>query len=275
MVSGLQSWWTKITRGPDILRFWLAFLLNVTVGALYFAFLTPGLYLSEVVGRGWVTAFTVFFFFVWVHSLTMHLVVSQSDPGFIPKRDFVQEPLVLFRIVEVRGHEEKMKWCSTCHIWRPLRCSHCRSCDQCVHRFDHHCPFVGNCIGLQNYRTFIIFLFDACLASTFATIIPIFFLARVSSGYDGFSSAFSHFGVWMTGSIILSILSGFSFLNLSFLFLYHISLISCAKTTSEGQTNIFDTTSFSRGCLHNFFDILCGPHYPIFSKSVNNGEDVV
>ncbi|TYZ64937.1 hypothetical protein PybrP1_000610 [[Pythium] brassicae (nom. inval.)] len=48
--------------------------------------------------------------------------------------------------------------CHSCHVQRPLRSKHCRVCRTCVHQFDHHCPFVDNCVGRNNHVYFMAFL---------------------------------------------------------------------------------------------------------------------
>lgn len=54
-----------------------------------------------------------------------------------------------------------LRFCHTCNILRPPLCSHCRRCDNCVFDFDHHCYWVGNCIGQRNHKAFVVFLLTA------------------------------------------------------------------------------------------------------------------
>jgi ribosomal protein L40E len=47
------------------------------------------------------------------------------------------------REVVVRGHTLELKFCVTCNMHRPLRASHCRECNRCVLKWDHHCTRFG------------------------------------------------------------------------------------------------------------------------------------
>ena len=49
-------------------------------------------------------------------------------------------------------------YCHSCRAPKPLRSKHCRTCDRCVAEFDHHCPWLGACIGLHNRGCFYVFV---------------------------------------------------------------------------------------------------------------------
>lgn len=49
------------------------------------------------------------------------------------------------------------KKCKVCDVVRPARAYHCFICDTCTLMKDHHQPFINNCVGLENYRYFLLF----------------------------------------------------------------------------------------------------------------------
>ena len=49
--------------------------------------------------------------------------------------------------VLVNGHRVQVRYNDTCHFYQPPRAHHCSVNDNCIERFDHHCPWVGTTIG--------------------------------------------------------------------------------------------------------------------------------
>lgn len=58
----------------------------------------------------------------------------------------------------VSSHNTNIRFCSECLIYRPPRSAHCYECNVCVEKIDHHCPWIGMCIGKRNYRLYISYI---------------------------------------------------------------------------------------------------------------------
>ena len=48
--------------------------------------------------------------------------------------------------------------CSECDSVKPVKTRHCSVCNRCVFHVDHHSPWINNCVGLENYRFYLLLI---------------------------------------------------------------------------------------------------------------------
>ena len=136
-----------------------------------------------------------------------------------------------------KGVYKITKLCLTCNIARPFRSSHCSDCDNCTLRFDHHCPWIGGCVGKRNYIYFFLFLIILNIKNIF---LMVFAIIHICMTYVKTKDEEKTTKAWVSKKLDSIIPSLFTIIFLTVimifttgLILYHISLILYNRTTKE------------------------------------------
>ena len=159
------------------------------------------------------------------------------DPGIMKRNEncFGCHELPI-KIVH-KGVYTNTKICLTCNIARPFRSTHCSDCDNCTLRFDHHCPWIGGCVGKRNYIYFFIFLVLLNIKNIYLLIFSIIHIIKT---YINTTKEEKKIEFWIANKLLSVIPSLFTiiFIGITMLFttgllIYHISLIISNTTTKE------------------------------------------
>ncbi|XP_044468452.1 probable protein S-acyltransferase 4 isoform X2 [Mangifera indica] len=168
----------------------------------------------------------------WINDRTPHLTLPRTKD------------------VTVNGHTVKVKYCDTCLLYRPPRASHCSICNNCVQRFDHHCPWVGQCIGIRNYRFFFMFISTSTILCVYVFVCS---WVTILDHHKNILKA-------MKREILLDFLIAYCFVAVWFvggLSVFHFYLICTNQTTYENFRFRYDKKEnpYHLGIARNLKDV--------------------
>ena len=92
----------------------------------------------------------VLYLIVYGFSLGMYLVMFFKNPGIIPQKRNAN--------LEMDVEAKRNYSCLKCLSLKNQNAYHCEDCDVCIEEYDHHCVWVGKCVGKGNLIAFYVFV---------------------------------------------------------------------------------------------------------------------
>ncbi|KAL7421875.1 Eukaryotic peptide chain release factor GTP-binding subunit [Cryptotrichosporon argae] len=192
--------------------------------------------------------------FVYLFGITVSSMLAAAfrDPGIIP-RDLDTDPPYSQveswweadpREVRVGETRMQVKYCETCRIYRPPRCSHCRVCGNCVDGIDHHCSYLHTCVGKRNYVAFLAFVVFAAISAIYIVVFSAVHFALLCH-HDAVTFRAALQG--SPGAAVSFLLGVLVLPGILFLLWYHVRLLLYNLTTIEkirasASRNLFRAT---------------------------------
>ncbi len=139
------------------------------------------------------------------------------------------------RMALAYAYETRPRWCKTCNRWKPPRSHHCSMMGKCVLKMDHYCVWMGNTIGLLNYKSFVLFLwwtFLGCAMSAVMLFRPSVHFVRGDTGALGPTASVERIVAGILGFVTFVFTAAFTLALIGFLVM-HWSLMARNKTTIE------------------------------------------
>ena len=269
-------WDGRIIVGPNYKAFLNTIVLVLVPSVVFTSAVAPDL--SREYSWAWQAVSTV-----WpIYVIACLVRTGTMDPGILPRlprpppRDRNDPPRERVRDVPHEPTKKlvTVKWNDTTNFFQPPRAHHCSINNDCVEKFDHHCPWVGTTIGRRNYRHFLLFVFGTTLWCGFVVgscVLSI--LVEIDERNDEVDPATgkSVNTQAVTGALRASgaalfcgIIALFGFMFVFALSAFHVVLIWQNQTTYENFRERSDAENpYTRGnCCKNCFEIFCEPIPP-------------
>ena len=121
----------------------------ITIGTIYYllmCFVVTKLYYKTPLYRKtfYIIGYTLIFF--------VYIIAFISDPGLtylLKKEKFEKD-----EESQLDNINNEIDICDSCKVERTIYSFHCKECDTCVEKIDHHCLFFSKCIAEKNKQLF-------------------------------------------------------------------------------------------------------------------------
>ena len=213
-----------------------------------------------------------------VTHIILFFFAAFSDPGVMKRNENSFGCHDTFIKVVHKGIFKKTRLCETCNIAKPFRSAHCSECDNCVLRFDHHCPWLGNCVAKRNYKYFYFYLILVNIHCLLLLCFSIYSIAKIIREGKNLNKLLTEENKIPNISIIfLCAYNGFipiytliyTVIEMTFvtgLFFYHTKLVINNISTKEEIKKLVHSpigNPYNRGTGYNCNEFLCrkNPEY--------------
>ena len=198
---------------------------------------------------------------LYILALVYTILGGFTDPGILPRQrqDYYYNTNKTSLKYVINGHIYRLNYCYSCSLFRPPRTSHCSLCDNCVERFDHHCLWLGTCIGKRNYRYFYFLISSLSAAAIFRLCYSLYYVINQSKKLKNKEEY---------NKLILWGLAALAFFDVLFiacfmgkLFILHTWLVFNSKTFYEDIKkkfrNVPSINPFRKYLLYTWKRIIC------------------
>uniref|UniRef100_A0A8B9Q6X0 Palmitoyltransferase n=1 Tax=Apteryx owenii TaxID=8824 RepID=A0A8B9Q6X0_APTOW len=189
------------------------------------------------------------------------------DPGFVQPEEEVQAGKTEEQsmVTPPVPSNIKVRRCGYCMVKQPMRAKHCQLCQHCVRRYDHHCPWIENCVGEKNHPLFIVYLSVQLVVLLWAWYIA------WSGLYFEQSWDWLQHNIFLITSFLLIVI--FTIVVL-LLLISHLYLVSCNTTTWEFMSHHRISylkhseleNPFDQGVVLNLWRFFCSCHLTAWEK---------
>jgi hypothetical protein len=141
---------------------------------------------------------------LWLITTLSTLKGGFTDPGILNRQNqnfyyTTNRPQIKYVL---RGHLIHINYCYSCSLFRPPRTSHCAICDNCVMRFDHHCMWLGTCVGRRNYKYFFYLILTLNLSAIFQIYYGIYLIVYQCKNSNS-KEKYDKIVIWSMSVVIL------------------------------------------------------------------------